>query len=41
MDVSDKKVKVGLVQLSCSGDVTENMNKTIKGVREAAQKGAE
>ena len=39
--MSDKKVKVGLVQLSCSGDVTENMNKTIKGVREAAQKGAE
>jgi N-carbamoylputrescine amidase len=39
--VANKKVKVGLVQLSCSGDVAENMEKTIAGIRTAAEKGAE
>lgn len=39
--VANKKVKVGLVQLNCSGDVAENMEKTIAGIRTAAEKGAE
>jgi len=39
--VADKKVKVGLIQVSCSGDVAANMNKTIEKVREAAKKGAQ
>lgn len=39
--MADKKVKVGLIQVSCSGDVAANMNKTIEKVREAAKKGAQ
>ncbi|TDK43639.1 carbon-nitrogen hydrolase [Algoriphagus formosus] len=39
--MSNKNVKVGLVQLSCSGDVADNMKKTIAGIREAAKKGAQ
>jgi len=39
--VANKTVNVGLVQLSCSGNVTENMQKTTAGIREAAQKGAQ
>ncbi|WP_268036338.1 carbon-nitrogen hydrolase [Algoriphagus sp. PAP.12] len=39
--MANKNVKVGLVQLSCSGDVAENMKKTIVGIREAAAKGAQ
>lgn len=35
-----KKVKVGLVQMSCSADVTENTNKAIAGIRKAAENGA-
>ena len=34
------RFKVGLVQMSCSADVNLNMEKAIKGVREAASKGA-
>ncbi|MEY3921296.1 MAG: hypothetical protein RL634_1057, partial [Bacteroidota bacterium] len=34
------RFKVGLVQMSCSSDVKQNMNKAIKGVRDAASKGA-
>ena len=34
------KVNVGLVQMGCSSDVKENLNKAILGVREAAAKGA-
>ncbi|MDA1269512.1 MAG: carbon-nitrogen hydrolase [Bacteroidetes bacterium] len=39
--MATKTVNVGLVQLSCSGNVTENMQKTNAGIREAAQKGAQ
>ncbi|PZV82147.1 N-carbamoylputrescine amidase [Algoriphagus aquaeductus] len=39
--MANKTVKVGLVQLSCSGNVADNMEKTIAGVRIAAQKGAQ
>ncbi|GAB3508222.1 carbon-nitrogen hydrolase [Emticicia fontis] len=35
-----KKVKVGLVQMSCSADVTENTNKAIAGIKKAAENGA-
>ncbi|MEY2595205.1 MAG: hypothetical protein RI965_477 [Bacteroidota bacterium] len=34
------RFKVGLVQMSCSSDVKQNMNKAIKGVKDAASKGA-
>lgn len=34
------RFKVGLVQMSCSADVKQNMDKAIKGVRDAASKGA-
>lgn len=34
------KVKVGLVQMGCSSDAKENLNKAILGIREAAAKGA-
>ena len=33
-------VKVGLVQMSCGNDPAENMKKALKGVRDAASKGA-
>lgn len=39
--VATKTVNVGLVQLSCTGDLTQNMQKTTAGIREAAQKGAQ
>ncbi len=35
-----RKVKVGLAQMSCASDTTSNMAKAIKGIREAAAKGA-
>src|SRR5213078_791831 len=35
------KVKVGLVQMSCSGNKKENLDKAIARVREAAAKGAQ
>ena len=34
------KVKVGLVQMSCSGDAKANMDKAIAGIKDAAAKGA-
>ena len=34
------KVKVGLVQMICSGDAKSNMDKAIAGIKEAAAKGA-
>lgn len=37
----ERKVKVGLVQLTCSADVETNMKKTIAGIREAAAQGAQ
>ena len=36
-----KKVNVGLVQLSCSSNVKDNFEKNVKGIREAAAKGAQ
>lgn len=35
-----KKINIGLVQMSCTENVQENMQKAIQGIREAAQKGA-
>ncbi|MCJ8208745.1 carbon-nitrogen hydrolase [Mucilaginibacter sp. RS28] len=35
------KVKVGLVQMSCTADKQQNLQKAIERVREAAQKGAQ
>ncbi len=37
----DSKFKIGLVQMTCSTDAEANLQKAIKGVREAAVKGAE
>ena len=34
------RFKVGLIQMSCSADAKQNMDKAIKGIREAASKGA-
>jgi N-carbamoylputrescine amidase len=34
------RFKVGLVQMSCSADAKQNMDKAIKGIREAASNGA-
>jgi len=39
--VSEKKVNIGLVQLSCDQDPAVNMNKTIAAIKEAAGKGAQ
>jgi N-carbamoylputrescine amidase len=39
--VSSKKVNVGLVQMSCTASPEQNLAKAIKGVREAAAKGAQ
>jgi hypothetical protein len=39
--VANKTVNVGLVQLFCTGNPTENMQKTTAGIRAAAQKGAQ
>lgn len=35
-----KKVKIGLVQMSCSADVADNINKAIEGIKKAAENGA-
>lgn len=35
-----KTVKVGLVQTKCSGDINDNISKTISQIRNAAEKGA-
>src|SRR6201999_1520099 len=35
------KVKVGLVQMSCTADKQQNLQKAVAKVREAAQKGAQ
>jgi N-carbamoylputrescine amidase len=37
----DSKFKVGLVQMTCSAEPESNLQKAIRGVREAAEKGAE
>lgn len=38
---SNKKVQVGLVQTTCSGDAGENFAKAQAGIREAAKRGAQ
>lgn len=35
-----KKIKIGLVQMSCTTDVAENINKAIEGIKQAAENGA-
>ena len=35
-----KTIKVGLIQMRCSADTEENLQKAEKGIREAAEKGA-
>ncbi|WP_309600821.1 carbon-nitrogen hydrolase [Emticicia fluvialis] len=35
-----KKIKVGLVQMSCTADVAENIDKAIEGIKKAAGNGA-
>lgn len=37
----NKQVQIGLLQLSCSAQPEENMQKTLRAIREAAQKGAQ
>jgi N-carbamoylputrescine amidase len=34
------RFKVGLVQMSCSSDAKQNMDKAVKGIKDAAEKGA-
>lgn len=38
---STKEVRVGLVQMSCSGNPEENFSKAVEGIRNAAKKGAQ
>jgi N-carbamoylputrescine amidase len=37
----DSAFKIGLVQMSCTTDANENLNKAIQGIRSAASQGAE
>jgi len=39
--VAEKKVKVGLIQMSCTKDTTANFEKTVAKIKEAAAKGAQ
>lgn len=39
--MSKRTIKVGMVQTSCSSDLSDNMAKAIAGIREAAAKGAQ
>ncbi|MBI2427337.1 MAG: carbon-nitrogen hydrolase [Ignavibacteriales bacterium] len=39
--MTERKINIGLVQMSCSSDPSENMAKAIKGIRDAAKKGAQ
>lgn len=39
--VAEKKVKIGLVQVACTKDKRENLDKHIEKIREAAKKGAQ
>ncbi|HEY8401385.1 MAG TPA: carbon-nitrogen hydrolase [Cytophagaceae bacterium] len=39
--MAEKKVRVGLVQVSCTKNPKENFEKTVSKIREAAQKGAQ
>lgn len=39
--MASRKVKVGMVQMSCTKNPDENLKKTIKKIREAAKKGAQ
>jgi len=35
------KIKIGMVQMSCTTDKDENLKKAVEGIKEAAQKGAQ
>jgi N-carbamoylputrescine amidase len=39
--VGNRKISIGTIQMACSADVASNMQKAIKGIREAASKGAQ
>ncbi len=39
--MSDRKVEVGIVQMSCSADPAQNLAKSIEKIKEAAAKGAQ
>ena len=39
--MSEKRVKVGIVQMSCSSNPDENLSKTIEKIRETAKQGAQ
>ena len=39
--MAEKKVKVGLIQMSCTKDTTANFEKTVAKIKEAAAKGAQ
>ncbi len=41
MSTESKIVNIGLVQLNCSANLEQNMQKTVQAVREAAEKGAQ
>lgn len=41
MSTHPKKVKIGLVQMTCSSDLEQNLQKAVQRVREAAAKGAQ
>src|SRR2546423_14266867 len=38
---NDQKFRIGLVQMSCSTDAGENLDKALTKIREAAQQGAQ
>lgn len=40
-EVAEKKVKIGIVQMSCSSDPEANVKKALEKTREAAKKGAQ
>lgn len=41
MSTHPKKVKIGLVQMTCSSDLEQNLQKAVQSVREAVAKGAQ
>ncbi len=41
MIVASKTVRIGTVQMSCTSNKEDNLQKAIKGIREAAAKGAQ
>jgi N-carbamoylputrescine amidase len=39
--LTEKKIKLGLIQRSCSENIEENINETVEGIEEAAGKGVQ